>query len=318
MSNHALKNLGIGTFEDLYKNPPPKKIFTPTNGVTINANPKAFAQVKASLVPILTALGDAGRWTTGSSGSWDEDHRFHGKAGSKGPSPKQVSGDIDVFLDTDRIKKKLKLDPTMPEEQVRDVIFDYIKEHFEATKITHVHVAFPAGINSMVDDKGRKNPTGEELPAFYQVDLFSTEEGHEVARHHEHDYSAKDSPYKGVDQQMAMSSLVNTIPGYPDRTWQYHGFGGMLKRRDANNTALLPNGKPQERNIDEIAKIILSNPQASHDDLGNVESMLAALPSGIDNPRLAQFRADMAKKTVPDLKEGSADWFKAMRQITGI
>jgi hypothetical protein len=40
--------------------------------------------------------------------------------------------------------------------------------------------------------------------------------------------------------------------------------------------------------------------------------MIAAV-GGIDSPRLQQFRDDMAKK-YPQLKEGSVDWFKAIRQ----
>jgi hypothetical protein len=50
---------------------------------------------------------------------------------------------------------------------------------------------------------------------------------------------------------------------------------------------------------------------ANAEMLGNVESMIAAV-GGIDSPRLAQFRDDMAKK-YPQLKEGSVDWFKAIK-----
>jgi hypothetical protein len=125
---------------------------------------------------------------------------------------------------------------------------------------------------------------------------------HEIARHHEHDYSVKDSPYGGQDQQFALSSLVNTIPGAPERTYQYNGFGGALQNRAT--------GEVITRDIDKVAEIVLGK-GATGDMLGNVESMIAAV-GGIDSPRLAQFRDDMAKK-YPQLKEGSVDWFKAIR-----
>jgi hypothetical protein len=44
--------------------------------------------------------------------------------------------------------------------------------------------------------------------------------------------------------------------------------------------------------------------------------MIAAV-GGIDSPRLAQFRDDMAKK-YPQLKEGSVDWFKAIKEKLAI
>jgi hypothetical protein len=78
---------------------------------------------------------------------------------------------------------------------------------------------------------------------------------------------------------------------------------------------LLPTGKPQERNIDVIAKIILNNPQASHDDLGNVESIIAAIPGGLQSPRLAQFAADMAKKSKPTNPVGTNEWFRRIMDM---
>jgi hypothetical protein len=63
-------------------------------------------------------------------------------------------------------------------------------------------------------------------------------------------------------------------------------------------------------NIEEIAKLVLG-PNASADDLGNAESIIAAV-GGVNSPRLAQFRDDMAKKGI-NLAEGTVDWFKSIR-----
>jgi hypothetical protein len=131
---------------------------------------------------------------------------------------------------------------------------------------------------------------------------MTMEHAHEIGQHHEHDYSVKDSPYGGQDQQYAMSSVINTIPGHPPKTFQYNGFGGALQNRAT--------GEVITRNIDKVAELALGK-GATADDLGNVESIIAKV-GGIDSPRLEQFRADMSKK-YPQLKEGSVDWFKAIR-----
>jgi hypothetical protein len=164
-------------------------------------------------------------------------------------------------------------------------------ERFPTLQIgKNVHVGLPAGseING--------------LPTYFQIDLMTMANAHEIGGHHEHDYSVKDSPYGGQDQRFALSSLVNTIPGHPPKTFQYNGFGGALQDRAT--------GKVITHNIDKVAEIVLGK-GATADMLGNVESMIAAV-GGIDSPRLEQFRADMAKK-YPQLKEGSIDWFKSLR-----
>jgi hypothetical protein len=74
-------------------------------------------------------------------------------------------------------------------------------------------------------------------------------------------------------------------------------------------------GKVITHNIDKVAEIVLGK-GATADMLGNVEAMIAAV-GGIDSPRLAQFRDDMAKK-YPQLTEGSVDWFKSIKQKLAI
>jgi hypothetical protein len=166
-----------------------------------------------------------------------------------------------------------------------------MSKHYPTLQIgKNVHIGYPVGKEI------------EGLPAYFQVDLMCMEHAHEIGRHHEHDYSVKDSPYGGQDQQFALSSLVNSIPGAPPKTYQYNGFGGALQNRAT--------GEVITRDIDRVEEIVLGK-GADADMLGNVESMIAAV-GGIDSPRLAQFRDDMAKK-YPQLKEGSVDWFKAIR-----
>ena len=278
MSGSALRKLGISTLDD--------QDSPPTKGVLVRLSPKQFLEVKQGLQPILAALGDPGFWRSGGAGSFDPEHRFAHKGTSK-----IDSGDVDVFIDTDAIKHKLGLMQGADDKAVRAALAKHMSQHFPTLQIgKNVHIGYPMG----EDIQG--------LPAYFQVDLMTMQHAHEVGRHHEHDYSVKNSPYGGQDQQFALASLVNTIPGQPERTFQYNGFGGALQNRAT--------GEVITRDIDKVAEIVLGK-GATGDDLGNVESMIAKV-GGINSPRLAQFRDDMAKK-YPHLKEGSADWFKAIR-----
>lgn len=275
MSGNALKKLGIDTLDN-----------NPTKGVLVRLTPQQFLQIKQGLQPVLDSVGDSGFWRAGGAGSFDPEHRF----ASKGTN-KIDSGDVDVFMDTAKIKQKLNLDKDMDDAGVRKVLAAHMSKHYPTLQIgKNVHIGYPVGKEI------------EGLPAYFQVDLMCMEHAHEIGRHHEHDYSVKDSPYGGQDQQFALSSLVNSIPGAPPKTYQYNGFGGALQNRAT--------GEVITRDVDKVAEIVLGK-GANADMLGNVESMIAAV-GGIDSPRLAQFRDDMAKK-YPQLKEGSVDWFKAIR-----
>jgi hypothetical protein len=284
MSGNALKKLGIDVPDA-----------NPTVGVLVRLTPKQFLDVKHSLIPVLNAIGDSGFWRAGGAGSFDPEHRYAQKG-----TTKIDSGDIDVFLDTTQIKQKLNLDPQMDDGAVRKVVAAHMAKHYPTLQIgKNVHIGYPMGQD--ID-----TPNGP-LPAYFQVDLMTMEHAHEIGQHHEHDYSVKDSPYGGQDQQFALSSVINSIPGHPPKTFQYNGFGGALQDRAT--------GKVITRDINKVAEIALGA-GATADDLGNVESIIARV-GGIDSPRLAQFRDDMAKK-YPHLKEGTVDWFKAIRQKLAI
>lgn len=280
MSGNALKKLGIDSIEN-----------NPTKGVLVRLSPTEFLQIKKQLQPLLKSLGDPGFWRAGGAGSFDPEHRYANKG-----TTKLDSGDVDVFVDADKIKAKLGVQPDADDKLVRTALANFMGKKFPALQIgKNVHIGLPTG----------KEIQG--LPAYFQVDLMTMKNAHEIGKHHEHDYSIKDSPYKGVDQQLAVSSLVNSIPGHPPKTFQYDGFGGALKNRAT--------GEVITQNVDKIAELILG-PGHTADDLGSAESIIAAV-GGIDSPRLAQFRDDMAKK-YPQLKEGSADWFKSIRQKLGV
>ena len=280
MSGSALKKLGIDALAN-----------SPEKGVLVRLSPQQYLEIKKQLQPVLAALGDAGFWRAGGAGSFDPEHRYAHKGTSK-----IDSGDVDVFIDTARLKQKLKLDPNMDDGAVRKVLAQHMSKHYPTIQIgKNVHIGFPTGGEA------------EGLPTYFQIDLMTMANAHEIGGHHEHDYSVKNSPYGGQDQQYALSSLVNSIPGHPPKTFQYNGFGGALQDRAT--------GKVITHDIDKVAEIVLGK-GATAEMLGNVESMIAAV-GGINSPRLAQFRDDMAKK-YPHMKEGSTDWFKAIKEKLAI
>lgn len=276
MSGNALKKLGIDSIEN-----------NPEKGVLVRLTKEQFLQIKKQLQPILGQLGDPGFWRAGGAGSFDPEHRF-----AKKGTTKLDSGDVDVFIDTDAIKAKLGVEATADDKLVRQALANVMSKRFPTLQIgKNVHIGVPTGAEV------------NGLPTYFQVDLMTMKRAHDIGQHHEHDYSIKDSPYKGVDQQLALASLVNSVPGHSPKTFQYDGFGGALKNRAT--------GEVISHNVDEIAKLVLG-PNASADDLGSAESIIAAV-GGINSPRLQQFRDDMSKK-YPDLKEGTVDWFKNIRQ----
>jgi hypothetical protein len=277
MSEKALRKLGISKLGDTES--------PPTKGVLVRLSPEQFLRVKKELQPILSSFGDPGFWRSGGAGSFDPEHRF-----AKKGTTKIDSGDVDVFVDTDKIKAKLGLPEDADDKTVRAELAKAMSEKFPTIQIgKNVHIGFPVGQEI------------EGMPAYFQVDLMTMQHAHEIGQHHEHDYSVKDTPYKGVDQQLALASLVNTIPGHPPKTFQYDGFGGALKNRAT--------GEVITRNIDKVAELVLG-PGHTADELGNAESIIAAV-GGIDSPRLAQFRDDMAKK-YPQKKEGTNEWFRSV------
>ena len=94
MSGNALKKLGIDTLEN-----------NPTNGVLVRLTKEQFLQIKKQLQPMLSQLGDPGFWRSGGAGSFDPEHRY-----AKKGTTKLDSGDVDVFVDADKIKPALGLD----------------------------------------------------------------------------------------------------------------------------------------------------------------------------------------------------------------
>jgi hypothetical protein len=303
MSGYALEPVGLYGIEEFGKperNDPakPKKLIDPSKvqGVIVRVSRDAYPHIVKGLTPILKQLGHEGYWTSGSAGSWHEKHPY-----AKLGSVKTSTGDIDVHLPSSEIAHAMGLPHDAEDAAIRVALREYMQQHFEYVYATgeQIHVGYPSEHMVQVPELGR------EVPAYYQIDFPTTKHAATTVRHHEHEY-AKDYDWDGQDQQMAMSSLVNSLPGHPEKTHLYHGFGGALKHRGS--------GEVQDRDINKIAQRVFNDPNANQDWLATVDRILQHIPDGINSPRLAQFRADMQKK-YPDraLQEGTVDWFKSIR-----
>jgi hypothetical protein len=307
MSGYALEPVGLyglgelGKKERMSPEASAKKRIDPSfvKGVIVRVPKAVYPTIVQHIEPLLQKLGHTGHWTSGSAGSWHPTHPY----ASQG-SIKMDAGDIDVHIPSQEIRQALNVPKGAKDPEIRVALKNYLEQHFEHVYATgeQVHIGYPSGQTMMIP------ALGQEVPTFYQIDFPTTEHASTTVRHHEHEY-AQEYQWDGQDQQMALSSLVNTIPGHPDKAHLYYGMGGAMKHRNS--------GEVIERDVDSVAKRIFGDPQANQDWLATVDRILDHLPHGIKNPRLAQFRGDMLKK-YPDraelLSEGSADWFKAIRQ----
>ena len=308
MSGFALEPAGLYGIEEindarLGPTAKPKKKIDPSNirGIIVRIPRKSYDNIVKQVQPVLDQLGTKGHWTSGSAGSWHQSHPYY-----KMGSVKTTAGDIDIHISSKEIAPRLGLDQTADDGQIRVALAQYLKKHFESVTQTgeQVHVGIPAGYDVEV------SALGTSLPAYFQVDFPTTEHASSTVKHHEHDY-AQDYEWDGQDQQFALASLANSIPNHLEKTFLYYGMGGSLKNR--------ANGEVIERDIHKVAQRLFNDPNATQDWLATVDRILKHIPAGIDNPRLAQFKGDMQKK-YPErfLKEGSADWFKAIRSKLAI
>ena len=306
MSKNALKSVGIGTFDDAS--------FTPTKGVIIDIPKADYPELKKQVQAYLHSLGDTGFWKAGGGGSFDPEHpdqvEIDPATGKPYGTTKEVSGDIDVFMDSDLIKKKLGLDPKLSDVDVKSEVLAHTHKVYPSTKGGNgVHLAWPAPGKT----KG--------MPNYYQIDLMIMKNAHQIGEHHMHSYRHKNSPYKGVDQQLAMSSLINSHPDYEPKELQYHGFGGKVQHR-ATKQVLSPDNQDYT-DIIHSAELALG-PGATWRNISSVEDIIDwfSKEGGINHPRLAQLKADLERKkaemTKKKLKEGTADWFKHISQNLSI
>jgi hypothetical protein len=162
------------------------------------------------------------------------------------PTPGKMSGDLDVMVDLNLLMQQFG---TKDGKTTRAELEKYLQGQGLPTKKTGVtvHILLP------YKDK------------FYQVDIKAVANADRVHKFHHHSIP-QGSPYKGVHKQMMMNALASSqnMLWSPDE--------GLYARDAAGKKADFISD-----DLDIIAKRLIG-PTANSNDLGSVESILAAIP----------------------------------------
>lgn len=197
------------------------------------------------------------------------------------PQPGKQSGDMDVIVDE---KSVLDFFKAKDAKSARKALNDYIASKGLQTA--------QSGINVHV-----RVPVDQEA---HQVDIMVTPKASTVARFHTHKIP-QGSPYKGVNKQLILAILAKS-KGYMWSAWQ-----GLFDRNEEGKK-----GNFVSDDLDSIAQILLGNDRGA-DDLGSVESILAALPNDQAVALMARAKEDSNWK-----ENSSNEELDRIRQLSGL
>jgi hypothetical protein len=174
---------------------------------------------------------------------------------------KELSGDMDLVVDEAQMLKYFDAKDAKTARAALEQHF--INQGFESKRTgINVHIRIPNG------------------DTFAQVDIMVVKDAGDVSKFHQHDYSIPNTPYKGLHKHILLSSIAKeTVTDAFPNGMMWSGFQGLFAR-DANGKK----GELITNNIDDVAKILLGADKAAR-DLGNVETILAALPGGAEDPK---------------------------------
>jgi hypothetical protein len=130
-------------------------------------------------------------------------------------------------------------------------------------------------------------PVGKTIA---QVDIMFVEDASNISVFHQHDYN---SEFKGKHKHILLSSIAKQMKSkkYPNGL-MWSAFQGLFNRD-------LQGKKDQliTRDPDTVAKMLL-NPKATFKDLGNVESIVKAIPLEGKDIKIQQFKDELAKEGI--------------------
>lgn len=187
------------------------------------------------------------------------------------PIPGEVSGDIDLIVDADALKKHFSM-----EDQPDKIIRQKVKQLFDLAGFQTVQSGVSIHIGVKLDGN------------LYQADIMVVPNAENAAQFHTHNIP-KGSPYKGTNKHQMLSIIAR------EKGMLWSNYVGLFKR--------LPNGRKDPKgfitsDINKIAQLLLG-PNAKPLDMGSVEAIVSALgDAGQD--LLANIRA-----TDPNWKEKS-------------
>jgi len=182
------------------------------------------------------------------------------------PTPGKVSGDLDMVVDQEEVAKATGENKPAAIKKALRALYD--QAGFETGQSgVSVHVRVPVGDEA------------------HQVDIMVVPNAAAAAKFHTHNIP-KGSPFKGVNKQLAMAHLAK------QNNMLWSPYQGLFARNDQGKKGDFITQDP-----DEVARHLLGN-NATAEDLGSVESMMAALGAKGDE-LLAALRSD------PNWKEQS-------------
>lgn len=175
------------------------------------------------------------------------------------PTPGKVSGDLDMIVDQEEISAATGEGKPANIKKALRALYD--QAGFETGQSgVSVHVRVPVGDEA------------------HQVDIMVVPNAAAAAKFHTHNIP-KGSPFKGVNKQLAMAHLAK------QNNMLWSPYQGLFSRNESGKK-----GEFITQDPDEVAQHLLG-PNASAQDLGSLESMMAALgPQG--DQLLADLRAD--------------------------
>jgi hypothetical protein len=198
------------------------------------------------------------------------------------PVKGKQSGDLDVIVDQAALADHYNIkDPKSLRKALR-ADFDAAGLQTAQSGIS-VHVRVPVGKSA------------------HQVDIMVVPNAENTAKFHTHDIP-QDSPYKGLNKQLAMAYLAKK------KNMLWSAFQGLFARDDKGKKADLVTD-----NIDEIAKLLIG-PNARAKDLGSVESIMSALDPQEAEQMISDLKAD------PSWRERKTESVELVRikQLSGL
>ncbi len=165
------------------------------------------------------------------------------------PIPGETSGDIDIIVDVNDLKKHFKM-----EDQTDGVIRKKLKQLFDLAGFQTVQTGVIVHVGLNV--KGN----------LYQADVMVVPNAANAAQFHTHNIP-KGSPFKGTNKHQLLSIIAR------EKGMLWSNYVGLFKR--------LPNGKKDPNgfitsDINKIAQLLLG-PNAKPLDMGSVEAIVSAL-----------------------------------------
>lgn len=176
------------------------------------------------------------------------------------PTPGKVSGDLDMIVDQDQIAKATDQDKPAAIKKALRAMFDQAGfQTGQSGVIVHVRVVI-----------------GEVA---HQVDIMVVPNAEKAAKFHTHNIP-QGSKFKGVNKHIAMAALAKQN----DMLWS--PYQGLFDRNEEGKK-----GDFVTDDADEVSRALLGQ-SATGDDLGSMESIMAALGDQAGEQLLSKLRKE--------------------------